>query len=334
MKMPRLDDEAAIARILERQKRLAFDLEKGVDWDRRIDLTRYFVPLDPDALVFPEAGPEERRALSQYLGLVIAQTFAEMETALVQVKDAVWKRNLELYPINPEFSALGEQFFAEEDKHSRMFKRYLRIFAEQTGLELEELNRVLPAVSGSMLQKALRLNSEFGGHALWWVLTLVEEASIAIFKQMRPFEDRLDPLYFEIHKRHFEEEVRHSPYSYWMLEHLHTRNRSALSVVFRKTDLLLAQALEVSWTLTALSRIRHARQLRSKHPFYAGLARLLPLLVTRSPFEIIRSLFVSAPFVSMLLNPNHHDGFQKMAASLRAFEFPIPSPRKVELSAP
>ena len=333
-KVPRLDDEQALTRILERQKRLAFDLERAIHWSKGIDLTRYFVPLDPDAVVFPQAGPAERRALSQYLGLVIAQTFAEMETALVAAKDQVWKKNLELYPVSPEFAALGEQFFAEEEKHSRMFKRYLRLFAEQTDVEPEELKSILPAVSGSVLQHALRLNSEFGGQALWWVLTLVEEVSIVIYKQMKPFEARLDPLYVAMHKRHFEEEARHSSYSYWMLEHLYTRNRSTAAIVFRKTDLLLAQALEVSWALSSLTRLRHVRALEKRHPFYADLGRLMPILRKQSPFRMLQRLFISAPFISLLLNPYNHEDFQKMAEKLHALEFPIPTPRQKELSAP
>lgn len=334
MKIPRLDDERALARILERQKRLAFDLERGVPWQGGIDLGRYFVPLDPDAVVFPGAGPEDRRVLSQYLGLVIAQTFAEMETALVSAKDKVWKRNLQLYPVNPEFEALGEQFFAEEEKHSRMFKRYLEVFSQQTGVDPEELRQVLPAVNGSMLLTALKLNSDIGGQALWWVLILVEEVSIVVYKQMRAFEGRLDPLYLSIHRRHFEEESRHSSYSYWMLEHLYTRNRSAAAVLLRKTDLLLAQALEVSWALNALSRIRHARRLQSRHPFFAALVRLMPILRKQSPFTILQRLFLSAPFISLLLNPNYHRDYQQMAAKLAALEFPVPSPHKLELSAP
>lgn len=334
MKLPSIDDEAALAKILERQKRLAFDFEKSIPWSKEIDLGRFFVPLDQDALVFPHANLDQRRVLSQYLGLVIAQTFSEMETALVQAKDLVWKKHLQRYPVNPEFEALGNEFFSEEEKHSRMFKRYLEKFAFQTGVSLEDISGILPAVSGTVLQKTLRLNSATGGHALWWVLMLVEEVSILIYKQMQPFKGRLDPLYFAIHRKHFEEEVRHSPYSYWMLEHLYGRNRSLLSAVYRKTDLVLSQALEVVWTFSSLSRVRNAGRLRQKHPFYSTLAGCLPMLMERSPFETIKRLFISAPFVSLLLNPNYHGGFQETASKLRALEIPIPKPESVPLGAP
>lgn len=334
MKLPSIDDEAALAKILERQKRLAFDFEKSIPWSKEIDLSRYFVPLDQDALVFPQANPDQRRVLSQYLGLVMAQTFSEMETALIQVKDLVWKNHLQKYPVNPEFEALGEEFFSEEEKHSRMFRRYLEKFASQTGVSLEEISGILPAVSGTVLLKTLKLNSEYGGHALWWVLMLVEEVSILVYKQMQPFKARLDPLYFAVHRRHFEEEVRHSPYSYWMLEHLYSRNRSLLSPVYRKTDLILSQALEVVWTLSSLSRVRNAPRLQKRHPFYAVLAGCLPMLRESSPFEIIKKLFISAPFVSLMLNPNHHGGFQETVSKLRALEFPIPKPESVPLGAP
>ena len=333
MKMPQPDDEVALAKLLERQKKLSFDFEKGVNWRAGIDLTRYFVPLDTDALVFPNASPEQRLVMSQYLGLVIAQTFAEMETALTQAKEVVWKKKLQLYPVNPEFEALGDQFFAEEEKHSRMFRRYLEVFAQETGVTYEELTSMLPTVSGTILQKTLKLNSEIGGHALWWVLSLVEEVSILIYKQLQPFSKKMDPLYFELHRRHFEEEVRHSPYSYWMIEHLYRRNKSFSNMIFRKTDLVLAQALEITWALSSLSRIRNAFWLRKKHPFYATLTSCIPLLRKLSPIEVIRRLFVTAPFVSLLLNPNYHNDYQTLIGKLRALQIPTPKPQPQSLSA-
>ncbi len=326
-------DEVALRGILERQKRLAWDFDKAIAWDRPLDLTRPFVPLDAESLVFPRATPAQRLAISQYLGLVIAQTFAEMEKALVAAKDRVWRKRLEMYPINPEFTALGEQFFDEEAKHSRMFKRYLTKFARATGVEDRQLQGLLPVVSGTLLLRTLELNSVYGGHALWWVLTLVEEVSVAIFKQMRPFRDALEPTYFEIHRLHFEEEVRHSPYSYWMLEHLYKRDTSLAAILWRKTDLLLAQGLEVAWALSSLTRLRRVLFLRGRHPFYKTLSSCLPLLIRLSPVEIIRRLFVSAPFVSLLLNPNYHGDFQTVVEQLRALEFPIPKPDPKRLAA-
>jgi len=333
MKMPQPDDEIALKKILERQKKHSFDFENSINWKGGIDMNRYFLPLDNDAMVFPTANQEQRLVLSQYLGLIIAQTFAEMETALVQAKDRVWKKNLQLYPVNPEFEALGDQFFAEEEKHSRMFRRYLHQFAKQTGIEYADLNRILPNVTGSLLNRILQLNSDFGGHALWWVLTLVEEVSILMFKQIRPFEKEIDPLYFDLHKKHFEEEVRHSPYSYWMIEHLYKRNKSPVNMFFRKTDLLLAQALEIHWTISSLSRIRNAYGLRKKHPFYATLTSCIPLIIKLSPIEIIRRLFVTAPFVSLLLNPNIFDDYQQLITQVRALHIPTPKPRLTALSA-
>lgn len=332
MKTLRPDDEVALGKILERQKRLSFDIEKAVHWDRGIDLSRYFVPLDGENLVFPGASPEQRKVLSQFLGLFIAQTFGEMETGLVQAKEQVWKKNLERFPVNPEFEAFGEQFFTEEEKHSRMFRRYLDVFASQTGVSPVELRTILPTVSDTTVYKVLKLNSAVGGHALWWVLTLVEEISILIYKQIQPFKKDLDPLYYEIHRRHFEEEVRHSPYSYWMLEHLYKRDKTLSGVVFQKTDVMLAQAMEVTWALASFARLGNVRKLKAKHPFYATLYSCLPLLVSISPIEVVRRLFVTAPFVSLLLNPNYHGDYQTLVAKLRALEMPIPKPQQQALS--
>lgn len=333
MKLPQPDDEQALRRILERQQKRAFDLEKSIDWAPPIALNRYFVPLDHDNVAFPDAKPAQRLVLSQFLGLVVAQTFSEMETALVQAKDLIWKTSLEKFPVNPEFQALGEQFFAEEEKHSRMFRRYLEKFAAQTGVAKADLDSILPTVSGTILQTTLKLNSVYGGHALWWVLTLVEEVSILIFKQIKPFRDKIDPLYFEIHLQHFAEEVRHSPYSYWMLEHLYKRDRSLAGMVFRKTDLALAQALEIVWALSSLTRIRNVARLRAAHPFYATLQDCIPLMRNLSPVEIIRRLFVTAPFISLLLNPKNHDDMQGLITRIRALQIPTPQPAPSPLRA-
>ncbi|MBI3554252.1 MAG: diiron oxygenase [Elusimicrobia bacterium] len=333
MKLPQPDDELALTKILERQKKLFWDFESAAPWKKGVDLSRHFVPLDRDSLIFPEASREQRLVISQYLGLVIAQTFAEMETALVQAKELVFRKTLDLYPINPEFEALGEQFFVEEEKHSRMFRRYLVAFARETGVKPEDLHDILPAVSGTILQRTLKLNSDYGGHALWWVLTLVEEVSILIYKQMRPFKKTLDPLYFEIHRLHFEEEVRHSPYSYWMIEHLYRRDKSFKGVFFRKTDLALAQGLEIAWALSSLSRIKNALWLRNKHPFYRTLISCIPLLRKIGPVEAIRRLFVTAPFVSLLLNPQYHDDFQGLIGKIRTIQLPTPAPDPQQLSA-
>ncbi len=333
MKMPQPDDEQALAKILARQKELAWDFETSLPWGQGIDLSRPLVPLDRDSLVFPDASPEQRLIISQYLGLVIAQTFGEMETALVQAKELVWRRTLDRYPVNPEFEALGEQFFAEEEKHSRMFKKYLQTFASETGIAPEDLDQILPTVSGTMLQRILKLNSEIGGHALWWVLMLVEEVSILIYKQIMPFRKNIDPLYFAIHRRHFEEEVRHSPYSYWMIEHLYKRNKSLSNMVFRKTDVMLAQALEIHWAFSSLSRIKNTLWLRNKHPFYATLLSCIPLLRKLGPTEVIRRLFVGAPFVSLLLNPQYHNDFQTLVGKLRSMQIPTPAPRPRTLHA-
>jgi len=332
MKMPQPDDEIALTKILERQKKLSWDFEASIPWSGGIDLTKPFVPLDHDNFLFPDASPEQRLAISQYLGLVIAQTFGEMETALIQTKEVVWRKNLDRYPISPEFEALGEQFFTEEEKHSRMFKRYLKAFAKETGVKYEELHSMLPAVSGTLLEKTLRLNSDIGGHALWWVLTLVEEVSILIYKQLRPFKKTLDPLYFELHHLHFQEEVRHSPYSYWMIEHLYKRNKSLSNIVFRKTDFMLAQGLEIAWTFSSFSRIKNTFWLRNKHPFYKTLLSCIPLLRKNGPVDAIRKLFVTAPFVSLLLNPHNHNDFQTLITKLRTLQIPTPMPRPQTLS--
>jgi hypothetical protein len=329
---PRPDDEVELARLLERQRRLAWDFEKAVPWEQGIDLERYFVPLDKDALIFPGASPEQRLAISQYLGLVIAQTFGEMETALVSAKELVWERNIKRWPVNPEFEAFGLQFFSEEEKHSRMFKRFLRSFALQTGIAPEELSGILPIVPGTVLHRALKLNTDAGGHALWWVLTLVEEVSVLIYKQLRPFKGQVDPLYFALHRRHFEEEVRHSPYSIWMLDHLYRHSRFPVGLVFRKTDLALAQALEIVWTFSSLCRVLKARSLRRKHPFYAALASCTPLLLRQSPVRAIQKLFVNAPYVSLLLNPRTCSGYQSLISRLHAVPLPTPDPKPADLT--
>ena len=96
---------------------------------------------------------------------------------------------------------------------------------------------------------------------------------------------------------------------------------------------MLAQALEITWALSSLSRIRNAFWLRKKHPFYATLTSCIPLLRKLSPIEVIRRLFVTAPFVSLLLNPNYHNDYQTLIGKLRALQIPTPKPQLQSLSA-
>src|SRR4029077_8855052 len=101
----------------------------------------------------------------------------------------------------------------------------------------------------------------------------------------------------------------------------------------RKTDLAVAQVLEVFWAVSSLSRILHVRTLRRKHPFYETLASCVPLLLNLTPLDRLRKLFVEAPFVSLLLNPRSCSDYGRLARRLNAVPIPTPRPRPAMLAA-
>jgi hypothetical protein len=64
-------DHAALRAQAKRQRKYAWDLMEDIPWSRGIDTSKYFLPLDRDAIAFPGCAEEQKLALSQLLGLIV-----------------------------------------------------------------------------------------------------------------------------------------------------------------------------------------------------------------------------------------------------------------------
>ena len=158
-----LYDDERIAELLRSQREHNWDLEKSINWQQGIDFNKYLVPLNDEALLFPGASEEQRKAISQMMGLMIATSIFEMEETLIRLKQESLTTLLEKYPVGPEFAELGEQFFDEEVKHSQAFKRYVEMFATKANIDLNTLREVLPLIENTATEAFFAHHLKFGG---------------------------------------------------------------------------------------------------------------------------------------------------------------------------
>lgn len=321
-----------MARQIQTQLKHAWDLEKSFDWSRSIDTQLPLVPLDEQAILFPGAGQEERLAISQAMGLIIAACICEMEESLLRLRHECWDEVHARLPVNPEFRQLGDLFFEEERKHSTAFRRYMEKFAHALGIELQDLERILPRIERTKSEFLLRRNIRGGGLSFWWIVAIVEQEFLNLHRCIHPFREKLEPFYVEIHRKHFEEEARHASFPYLVLELLAERGgRRPMNFLHVKGDLAFAQVLQTCWAVDSLRKVKNVRDLQHKHPFFGALARVLPLLEGQHPARIIWKLLKSAPYVSSLVNLTSHRIVQRHADRLGALKVPFPAHEPVKL---
>lgn len=304
-----------------------FDLDNDIDWKSGINREAFFLPVDMDAIAFPGATEAQRRTLSQLMGLIVNSTISEMEVVANKLKNVAWRRILSEYPVNPEMITLGEMFFDEEAKHAKLFQNYLDVFMKQEGIDPQDLDVILPKAFGSTFQSAIRKNAQWGGHAFWWVVAMVEEVSVLIFQQLFRHRKNIDPLFYQIHRKHFEEESKHTHYAFMMLEVINDKCQGPKRSFFKKTDLMFSEIFSTVWVMSELHKIFQVEKLRGKHPFFDELADCLPLMRQLSWPELVKKLFVSAPYVSLILNKNYHHLSLQSAKDHRALHLRYPKPK-------
>lgn len=332
MYIPDILNEVELEKYLLQQQKHSWDLEKDISWNKGIDLSKPFVALGKDATFFPNASPEQRLVISQYVGLLINSTICELENALERSKKQCWENLVRKYPVNPEFIALGEEFFEDEKKHSEAFTKFLKMFAEETNVTLDELQSLLPVLDKSKIESLFRVNSIVGGQALWWVVAAVEEESIMVYRHMHKFKNDLDPLYYDLHRKHFEEETRHAAYAFLMLELFRRRAKGPINILAKKLDFIFSEILQITWLMKELLKLINVKKLSDRHPFYKTLESSLPMLAELSPNEIIQKLFLEAPYISMILNPRNNKNLQESINKIGSVTISRGMPEEVELT--
>lgn len=318
---------------IDRQKKYAWNLEDDIPWALGIDKRKPFLPLDEDSLVFPGLNPEQRLAISQLAGLIVNATIAEMESAINRVKDSGWQHYLRQYPVNPEMEKLGELFFEEELKHARLFKRYNKTVCETLGIDPEQLEGILPKVFGTRFLDSILANTRNGGHAFWWIVASVEETSIKIYQEMAAHRTNIDPLYFEIHHRHMEEEIRHCNFAFLVLDLIGQQPWSLRKYFHMKSDLIWAQALSSTWLLLELQKIWRVQRMGTLHPFFSTISSVLPHFGQQSWLKILKTLFSKSPYISLFLNVRNHEQTLHTLKKMGTPSLPMPRPRPAKTFA-
>ena len=331
MYIPDILNETELEKYLAQQKKHAWDLEKDINWEIGVDLAKPFVTLPNDPVIFKNASPKELLVISQFLGLIINSTVCELENALERSKKECWVNLIRKYPVNPEFIALGEEFFEDEKKHSKAFMRFLSIFAKETNVSVSELQSLLPVLDKSKIESLFRVNSVVGGQALWWVVAAVEEESIMVYRHLHKFKKDLDPLYYELHRKHFEEETRHAAYAFLMLDLFRRRAKNPINLLAKKLDFIFSEIMQITWVMKELLKFINIKKFKNRHPFYETLDGVLPLLSEFTPTELIQKLFLEAPYISMILNPRNNKNIKRSLEEIGSFTIDRGTPSEIEL---
>jgi hypothetical protein len=322
-------DEEKISRLLHVQKARGIDFDHDINWSQSIDISKSLLPLDSNAILFPDANPEQRLVISQLMCLIVAATISELEDVALQLKIPTWEKVLRKYPVNPEIYELGKHFYEDEQKHSRAFKRYIDLFAESVNIDPIDLKCFLPKGEQSLSSKIYKLNSLAGGMAVWWLIAAVEEESILIFDYMKNMKGDVDPLYYQLHKCHYEEEIRHKSYASIMLKINQDFARTPQALLFKKLDFIIAEILNITWTFNQLFKIKQLKKLSNHHPFFKTLAGLSEILENRSSLEVINTLFTSAPYISQTMHLSEHQHIKSMLDRFGAINLPVSSGHKI-----
>lgn len=294
-----------------------------INWEMGIDLSKPFLPF-PQHPNLSFASEEDSLVFSQYLGLIGANSIGSFEKAGHLLKPIMFDKILDKYPVGPEFREMGEQFFAEEVKHSKMFDRYIDTFADTLGISPEELRGVLPSADPNWEQKIYHLNSLVGGRAAWWLVVALEEVSILVYHLIRKAPMEVDPLTYEIHKLHFEEEIRHKSFAHMMLELLDQFSPAVANTFFNKVDFILMEVLHISWSFRQLAQSTRLRKLKDAHPFFERLWEIQKKLAYSSPLKTFNFLFSEAPYISHTFHLDEFRHVRKLLTEYGSYKLPLP----------
>lgn len=318
-------DEEYLEQLLHQQQTMAWNALDCVEWQRGVDFNKPFVPLDENNIAFPTVSKEERLVISQYMGMMIASVFSEMEITMDRLKKSCWEPLMKRYATSPELIALGDNFFIEEAKHAVVFQRFLDLCAEKLNLDPDDLKSTLPRVRDSYVDKVIESNAFIDGLSMWWIVATVEEESQLIFRQLKPHKKHLDPVYYQLHQRHFEEEARHAPYAFIMLE-MGAQKKAPWHKLIRKTDYLVSEILKSFWLFFELYKSLDVSHLKNHNEFYKILHQLRPKLSDQNLMSMFGSMLNKTPYISAFVNPLFHPYLKKEIANRRVFKLPLPEP--------
>lgn len=294
--------EQQMERRLNLQLHHEWDLFGDIDWARGVDLERDLLPLNDEILMFVEEIGISKRAVSWMFGLLAASAISEHERVLNDLKET-WEISISDLARTSGIYQLGQQFFKEELKHSEAYKKFLEASAIFLNLSFHDLKSFLPVYEkDSWLARVYRKDTLAGGNALWWTVAATEEESIELYRMISQNEELIDPLFFRINKLHYEEEIRHSSFSYMMID-LQSRQRPK---IVNTSSYLLARSLQFLWIRQQLNRLNGVLKFTQRHPYLADMGRFVTAMNSLPLHKKFRFIFKDSGYISMMLKPENH----------------------------
>ena len=289
----------------------SWDPEQDLDWST-LNPQRALLPLSQGLSSALDLSEAEQLALSQLAGLMAAQSISQHEKVLDVVRHDSWSLPAQKFKMDADLCALGEEFFRDEQKHAETFARYVTLFAANQKIPYADLSKILPVFRPqSWLTKLMTLNSILGGRAVWWLVMLTEEESLSIFRILKAHAEKTDPLYFNVHRLHYEEEVRHMSYAPHMLNFLKLAHaKSQFAAFFQKFDFIQTYVLHMIWIISQVLRLRHLKKYQGENPFMQRLkstyekSRKIPL------HKLLRLMYTELPWFRQLLFPIRHQSIR------------------------
>jgi hypothetical protein len=324
MRILDVDDPDRMRAVVARMRRNAWDLDRDFAWDTRIDVEKPLLPLAQIDRVFPGLAADERLVLSQLFGLVVAQIFSDAEQFLNEARERLWSDFERLFGAHPALLELGTQFFDEERKHAEMFRRYITAWLTARGLDIERFFAEQPRFSASWQHRVILRNAARGGLAFWWIVLLAEEESPLIYRDLEDAPDEIEPLYLQVHRKHFEEEARHATFAYTAMAYLADRLHGPTGFRRRSTDVMLAQAMQISFMAQAIAHRQRNLPDPAAHPWIAVVVRAMQKIRRLPPRHLFRVFFREPTLIGPFLNYRFHRNMVEMATTRRLWSLPLP----------
>lgn len=302
-----MNQNLKLKRRTDLQMRLEWSLLDDIDWSMGVDLSKELLPLNSEMKDFANAHNIPHHSLSWMMGLLAASAISEHERVLNDLK-STWRKSLERLNPSQELMQLGEQFFKEEMKHSEAFGLYLKSAAIFLNLTENELKSFLPLYDASSLSAAVyRTDARMGGSALWWTVAATEEESIELYRMLARNEENTDPLFYQINRLHFEEEVRHSSFSYLMIETFDSSRgwwKNLLSYT-------LARSIQGYWILKQLARLKHVKHFENRHSILKDISNFTKAFGRLPTHQKLKFFQQQDGYLTMMLNPQSHERIHK-----------------------
>lgn len=293
-------------------------LFNDIDWKQGIDLSKPFLPLSSNFVKECELNHAEALAVSQILGVMAMSAIAEHEKVLDGFKEPYWRNEVNKLADNRAMLELGEQFFKEEQKHASAFNRYVDEFANSTNVSREEMNNFIPQYSDkSIFTKLFKLNAKLGGQAVWWAIATTEAESISVYDSMRKSNQDLDSLYTQIHKLHFEEELRHKCYAFLVLDI--DQKLTGLTGILRKFDFAFSHLVEMAWASRQVIRLKNIERVATRHKVYENFNRAMKKFNSLSFYRRMKLIIKGTPYLSPLFVLNRHNEISEFARTKDAY---------------